>query len=213
MNLSEFKREDYLHLKWHMVLLAICIAVIGALFFFINKLNFDATRQLNIARGDMSSAQTALDQIEQEEATINEYIGRYRDIDAAGIVASGDRLGMQEKFAQIRAQYSLFPIQLDISGQSLFILPYDPAIAQPGQPVALQTSAIKTSIPLLHENDLSNFLNSLLSGPELLVTESCSIESGSRDSRDFLRLGQHMNASCSFNWYTFAVQASNGVQP
>jgi hypothetical protein len=213
MTISEFKKDDYLRLKWHMVLLTVCIVAIGAMFFFINKLNIDANRQLNIARGDMNSAQTALDQIEEEETTINEYIGRYLEIDAAGIVGPGDRLNMQEKFAQIRAQFSLFPIQLDIGSQTSFVLPYDPAIAKPGQPVTLQKSIIETSLPLLHENDLSNFLDALLNDTDLLLAESCSIKSSNRESRDFLRLGQHMNASCTFDWYTFAVQADTGEQP
>lgn len=210
MTLSELRKDDYLGLSLHFVLLAVCTLLVGGMFYGVSLLDANATRQLNIARGEMSSAQTALDQIAQEEATISTYIAPYLAIEAE--VASGvDRLDMQETFAQIRSRYSLFPIQLNIQQQSSYTLPYAPEIAQPGQPVQLLITGIDTTLPLLHENDLANYIDALLGAPSLIVPTSCSMTTSTRDRESFLRLGQHLNAACSFLWYNFRVLDANGA--
>jgi hypothetical protein len=211
MNSSEFTKEDYLKLKWHFVLLLLCIAMVGASFYWINTMSTEAGTQLNRARSDMNTAQAALEQIEQEEAAIAEYIGRFEMIAASGMVQTGDRLAMQENFANIRSDFSLFPIQLNIGGQSSFVLPYDPLVIRPGKEVTLQTSVIQTTVPLLHEDDLARLLARLRDGPELLLAEKCEIASNTRNRGDLLRLGQHMNASCTFRWYTFAIEMGQGI--
>lgn len=210
MSISEFKSEDYLRLKWHLVFLVFCIALVVGVFIGVNKYESDANRELNIVRADMNSAQTVVDQIEQEEATITEYIGRYQDIKNNGLVAAKDRIQLLETVAQIRARYNLFPIQMETLGLPPFTLPYDTSVYQSGEPVYLETSPLEISLPLLHEDDLVNFLNSLLGGNELIVPVSCNMSSPNRDSREYLRLGQHISTSCTLLWYSFTVMSKNG---
>jgi uncharacterized protein YpmS len=212
MTLSELTKEDYLSLIWHFLLLAVCVLLVGAFFYGVSALDTAASRELNVARGDLSNAQASLEQIEEEETTITTYIEPYLAI-AEGAVAGTDRLDMQETFAQIRSRYSLFPIQLDIAEESSYLLPYAPEIAQPGGPVNLMISKISTGLPLLHENDLANYLDALVAAPSLVVPMQCTLTSSTRDSRALLRLGQHLRSSCSFAWYSFQVAGENGVQP
>lgn len=212
MTLSELTKEDYLSLLWHFLLLAVCVVLVGAFFYGVSALDTAASRELNVARGDLSNAQASLEQIEEEEATITSYIEPYLAI-AEGAVGGTDRLDMQETFAQIRSRYSLFPIQLDIAEESSYLLPYAPEIAQPGGPVNLMISKITTGLPLLHENDLSNYLDALVAAPSLVVPTQCTLTSSTRDSRALLRLGQHLRSSCSFVWYSFQVPDESGVQP
>lgn len=210
MTLSEFKREDYLGLVWHFVLLALCLLAAGGFFYGISTLDAAATRELNVARGELSNAQASLDQILQEETTISTYIEPYLAI-AEGAVSGTDRLDMQETFAQIRSRFSLFPIRLDIQQQSSYTLPYAPELAQPGQPVNLLISKIDTDLPLLHENDLANYIDALLDAPSLVLPAQCTLTISTRDRQALLRLGQHLRATCSFIWYNFEVMGENGV--
>lgn len=212
MTLSELKKEDYLSLVWHFVLLAVCMALVGGFFYGVSTLDASATRELNIARGDLNNAEASLEQIEQEESTITTYIEPYLAI-AEGAVSGTDRLDMQETFAQIRSRFSLFPIQLDIQQESSYTLPYAPGIAQPGGPVNLLISKIDTSLPLLHENDLANYLQALVDAPSLVLPTQCILTSSTRDRQAFLRLGQHLRSDCSFLWYNFQVLAENGAAP
>lgn len=213
MNLSELKKDDYLGLVWHFVLLAVCVVAVGGAFYLVYTLDTQANYQLNIARGEMSNAQAALDQIEQEEATIGVNLAPYRRLAADGVIAAPDRLDMQENFARIQAEHALLPIQLDISAQASFMLPYPAEIARPGGPVNLLINKIDASLPLLHEGDLSNFLAALLDAPSLIVPTHCTLATRTRDSSAYLRLGQHQYADCSFVWYNFQVQPAQGATP
>lgn len=212
MTLSELKKEDYLGLLWHFVLLAVCMALVGSFFYGVTALDTAASRELNIARSELSNAQALLEQIEQDETTITAYVEPYLAI-AGGTVAGTDRLDMQETFAQIRSRYSLFPIQLDIAEESTYVLPYAPEIAQPGGPVNLLISKIATDLPLLHENDLANYLDALVAAPSLVLPTQCTLTSSTRERQAFLRLGQHLRSSCSFVWYSFQLADENGEQP
>lgn len=212
MTFSELKKEDYLSLTWHFVLLAVCVALVGGFFYGVSTLDAAATRELNIARGDLNNAEASLEQIEQEETTISTYIEPYLAI-AEGAMSGADRLDMQETFAQIRSRFSLFPIQLDIREQSSYVLPYAPEIAQPGGPVNLLISKIDTELPLLHENDLANYLDALLAAPSLVVPTECTLTSSTRNRQAFLRLGQHLRSNCAFVWYSFQILDENGVVP
>lgn len=205
MTLSELTREDYLGLKWHFVLLLLSIALVGGAFVYNSRLQDAANRQVNIARSDMNSAQNQLEQAEAEGETIGTYLERYADISAAGVVQGGDRLAMQERFAQIRARHNLFPIQLQIGSQSAFVLPPDEQSGNADGAVRLLTSEVRASLPLLHEDDLTRLLADIQGAADLVLTRDCNLRASSRSARDFLQLGQHMNAECSFLWYTFEL--------
>jgi len=210
MTLSEFRKEDYLGLVWYFALLAVCLALVGVIYYGVSTLDATATRELNVARGDLSNAQASLEQIQQEEVAISSYIAPYLAL-ADGAASGTDRLEMQETFAQIRSRFSLFPINLDIQQESSYTLPYAPEIARPGGPVNLLISKIDTAVPLLHENDLANYLEAVVAAPSLVFPTNCTLTASTRDRQAFLRLGQHLQASCSFLWYSFQVLNEDGA--
>jgi len=210
MTLSEFRKEDYLGLAWHFALLVACLVLVGVVFFGVSTLDATATRALNVARGGLNSAQASLEQIEQEEVAITAFIDPYLAL-ADGAASGTDRLEMQETFAQIRSRFSLFPVKLDIQQESSYTLPYAPEIARPGGPVNLLISKIDTAVPLLHENDLANYLAALVAAPSLVFPTRCTLTSTTRDRQALLRLGQHLQASCSFLWYSFQVLNEDGA--
>ncbi len=210
MTLTELRREDYLGLSLHFVLLAVSILLVGGMFYGVGLLDTTATRQLNVARGELSSAEATLQQIAQEEQVITSYLEPYRAIEA-GAVSGANRLDMQESFAEVRTRYSLFPIQLNIQQEVRYTLPYAPEIAQPGGPVDLLITQIDTSLPLLHENDLAHYLDALIGASTLLLPTECTLTRTTQNPQELLRLGQHLNASCSFLWYKFQLATANGV--
>lgn len=202
MTLSELTREDYLGLKWHFMLLLLGLGLVAAAFVYTGRLQDEAQRQLNIARGELNRAQGQLDQAAAEGATIGNYLERYDAIAAGGSVESGDRLAMQERFTQIRARHNLFPIQLQIGTQNSYTLPETSTFSTP---VQMLTSVIQISLPLLHEEDLARLLTDIHQAPDLLLTRDCSLKLLGRGTRQSLELGQHQSGSCSFLWYSFAA--------
>lgn len=204
MNLfSLLQKEDYLDIKWPIAIAVTGLLLSGGIWFGIDYLNSQSVQDLRIAQSDFNNARSRVETIEEEEATIIEYIGRYQMLDAAGVVADEDRLQMFERVADLRADNRLFPVTLNIQEQKSLMLDYPPEIRDPGEPVALQSSLIGLELNLLHEEDLTRLVNGILDSPGLFQTRACSIELTSSDTTNFLFLSRHFSSSCEILWYTF----------
>lgn len=201
----EFTRDDYWRVKWPLVSLALSVIVCGGLFVGLNTLDKSAQVELRNARNALSDARNALNDIEQEEATIVEYIGRYRQIEREGIFSAEDRLQFQETLAELRSEFKLFPVNLELGLQTALPLEYPVGRTGPGRDIALQTSRVEVRLPLLHENDLANLLEALLDARDLLQPVSCTLTMNRSGTRTFIYLAQHFTATCALNWYTFRL--------
>lgn len=204
--MSKLVRSDYLRIKWPIIAL-VCSVITGlGVYGSLLTLDDNATAILNINRAQLDDAQNRVDLIAEEESTIREYIGRYQQISAAGIVGNEDRLQLFERVAELQQEHSLFPVNVQVTEQKMLPLRYGELsgrpVNEPGRPIALTISSVDITLPLLHENDLNNLLNGLLGDNELLQTRSCSINAS---GGNYLRLGQHFNAACSLSWYAFAI--------
>lgn len=208
----EFKKDDYWRIKWPLVSLALGLVVSGALLVGLNTLDATALVDLRNARNALSDARNALNDIEQEEATIIEYLGRYRQMEQEGMLAAEDRLQFQETLAELRSEYKLFPVSLDFGLQTAVPLEYPPGRTGPGREIALQTSRVELRLPLLHENDLSNLMLALLDEPGLLQPLSCTLDVNRTGANTFIYLGQHFQATCALNWYTFRLPPEESAQ-
>lgn len=208
--MNGLRKSDYLRLKWPILALVASIVIGLGLYATLSAADASATRALNLARAELDFAQSRVDRIEEEESTIREYIGHYQEISRLGVLGGEDRLQLLERFAALRETHGLFPIDIEIAGQKKLPLQYGELsgkpVGEPGRPVAVQVSAVNFTLPLLHENDLSNLLAGLLEGSELIQAQTCTISASSVDSVDYLRLGQHFNAGCSLAWYTLSIE-------
>lgn len=201
----EFRKDDYWRIKWPLVCLAASLIVCGGLFVALSTLESTALVDLRNARNTLSDARNALNDIEQEEATIIEYLGRYRQMEQEGMLAAEDRLQFQETLAELRSEFKLFPVSLDFGLQTALPLEYPPGRTGPGRDIALQTSRVELRLPLLHENDLSNLMLALLDEPGLLQPLSCTLDVNRSGATTFIYLAQHFRATCALNWYTFRL--------
>lgn len=206
--MSKLTSADYLRIKWPIMALVASIVIAFSVYGSLRQLDLSADSALNLARAQLDDAQARVDLIAEEESTIREHMGHYQEISAAGVVAGEDRLQLLERVADLREKHSLFPIDIKIDEQDRLPLQYGElggkVVNDPGRPISLMTSTVEIRLPLLHENDLNNLLSGLLDGDELLQMHSCNL-SASLGSTDYLRLGQHFNASCLLTWYTFAI--------
>lgn len=200
-----FDRQDILSLKWRILTAVFSLSIAVGIYYVADYLNTDMTRAVRTARANLQNARTSVDQIEQEEATIIEYIGRYQELDADGIVRPEDRLILLERITEIRDNNDLFPISLNIGEQSSLALLYDPAEPSPGGPIRLNTTELELSLPLLHEEDLSSLLRELLSSPGLFLPQECIVRLNNPSITSYIMLGQHQTATCNLLWFTFDV--------
>lgn len=215
--MSEFTRSDMLRIKWSFVAMAVSIMVIIGLFAGAKALDTKATKALAEARADNQKWQEKLDKFSQEKESIIRNKDSYRVIEAAGLVGQEDRLQMYEHFQQLRADYNLSTIAPTVGKQTVVLLPYGvldgKRVDKPGRPISLQLSNINFKMSLLHENDLANLLNGLLSQRELLQPHSCTLDTRSKTDRIFLRLGNNIAADCTLTWYSFRIDGPAPNKP
>ncbi len=201
---AEFKKEDYWRVKWPLLSFVLSLALAGGLLFGLNTLNATAAAELRTARSGLDEARDAVDKIEEEDATIIEYLGRYQRMEQEGIVAPEDRLQFLETLAELRTEFILFPVSQSLGGQTALQLQYAEGRTERGREIVLHTSLVELSWPLLHENDLSRLLLGLVESPGLLQPLTCSLSSSNRVT-GFVFLAKHFEAACTLNWYTFQL--------
>jgi hypothetical protein len=202
---SEFRKEEYWLIKWPLVSLVLSLCLCGGLFVALSSLDSTATADLRRARDDLDLARQSVGKIEEEEATIIEYTGRYQQMVQEGVIADEDRLQLQETIAELRNEFSLFPVVFNIETQTSLALQYDPARGEPGRPIALRTSLVDVGLPLLHEDDLARLLHALIEAPGMLQPLRCSLSLKNSGTDSFINLAQHFDAACTLQWYTFAL--------
>jgi hypothetical protein len=202
---SEFKKDEYWLIKWPLVSFVLSLCLCGSLLVGLNSLDATAAAELRGARDALDLARQSVEKIEEEEATIIEYIGRYQQMEQEGVIADEDRLQLQETVAELRNEFSLFPVVFNIDTQTSVPLQYPLGAAEPGRPIDLRASLVDIALPLLHEDDLAQLLRSLIEGPGMLQPLRCAVTPTNPGTTSFIYLSQHFNAACSLQWYTFGL--------
>lgn len=152
-----------------------------------------ANRQALAQREELRSQ---LARTSSEETEVRARIGRYREIQARGIVGQERRLEWIERIAQIRKARRLGDIRYELS-------PQRPAQLPGGSTVGgdeFMASTMKLQMPLLHEDDLLGFLidltGSVSAFPRVRV---CNVERSVDAAPD---TGTRLRADCTVDWIT-----------
>ncbi|MBL4582171.1 MAG: hypothetical protein JKY29_10160 [Gammaproteobacteria bacterium] len=195
--------EDLAWLKWWLVLLVICLAIaIGG--YWASLYYRGQMRQLEFGtRSNFNVIFQEVTQIEESEQIIVENIDRFNLLAENRLLGEEDRVSLLEDVRRIRDNFRLFPIDVEIREQTSHMLDYEEGVEFPEEFISVRSSTVLVRLPMLHEEDLSRFLNAFLNAGRLMVTTSCSIASSSVDPADALELVVHQVASCNFIWYTF----------
>ena len=196
-------REDLAGLKWWLVLLAICLAIaVGG--YWTSLFYRGEMRRLEFgSRSNFDEILQEVTQIEESEQIIVENIDRFNSLAANRLLDEEDRVSLLEDVRRIRDNFRLFPIDVEIREQTSHMLDYAESVEFPEEFISIRSSTVMVRIPLLHEEDLTRFLNAFLNAGRLMVTTSCTITSASVDPAQVLELIPHQVASCDFIWYTF----------
>lgn len=198
-----FEKEDRMLLRLPGIVFLISVILAGVLYFGAGSLNRRASFELSQAQAQLAQAETSVREIADEEETIIRYIDRYREIEEEGAVSDEDRLAFIEKIGVFRARYNLYPIDVDIGEQSRLGLNYDPLDLNPGEPVNINFSRISLSYPLVHEEDLTRLLDSVLDESGLVLPSTCDLKAEDPEGLNFTQLGFNLAATCTLLWFTF----------
>ena len=201
-------KEDLLWLKWPLgltfLLICICIGLIFSANFY--STNMRIREQQALGELDLLSEQVQV--IAESERIIIENIENFNSMVANSVMDEEDRVAILNEIGSIRVRHRLFPISIQISEQQRTELEYDATIEFPDEEISVRTTFISLSLPLLHEEDLTRFLEDFLQTGRLIVTSRCNISALALSPEDVLSIVPHQLATCDFYWFTFRREAS-----
>lgn len=172
-------RDDLKRLR---VPIALCLVLISAGAIAL----VSAERAMGRAQKDQSTvrqsklvAQDKVAKATEEEREIRENLAQFQRLVSWGLVGEEKRLDWVESIAQIRLQRKLFKINYDIEAQKMLDYPG----VMPAGGVEFRSSRLKVNMPLLHEDDLLNFLADLqAAGKAYVSTRKCVLERTEREA-------------------------------
>lgn len=196
-------KDDLAWLKWWLALLAICVAIaIGG--YLASVYYRGEVRRLEFGtRSNFDLILQEVTQIEESEQIIVENIDRFNALAGNRLLEEEDRVSLLEDVRRIRDRFRLFPIDVEIREQTARMLEYGERVEFPEEFISVRSSTVMVRLPLLHEEDLTRFLNAFLNAGRLMVTTSCTIAASSVDPGEALDVIVHQIANCEFIWYTF----------
>jgi hypothetical protein len=203
-------REDLAWLKWWLVALPVSLVIAiggyrGGLYF-----RGEMSRLEINSRSNFDAILQEVAQIEESEQIIVDNIDRFNSLVEKHLLDAEDRISLLEDIRRIRENFGLFPIDVGIREQTSLMLDYEGGVEFPEESISIRSSLVTVGLPLLHEEDLSRFLDAFLNAERLMVTTSCTITVTSLDPVMALELVPHQMARCGFIWYTFAREPQSG---
>lgn len=193
-------RDDFKRLR---VPIALCLVLIAAgaaaLASVENAIERAEKEQLTVRTAKLA-AQDRVAKATDEEREIRENLAQFQRLVEWGIIGEEKRLDWVESIAQIRQQRKLFKVNYDLEAQK--VLDY-PGVMPAGN-VEFMASRLKVDIPLLHENDLLNFLTDLQNAGKAYVSaRKCVIERTERETPPGGRgMAPRLKADCQLDMIT-----------
>ncbi len=199
-------RSDFVLLRVPGIIAALNLLLAAGLYLMVDSMDQTASRALQVSRAEFQQITGQIDQLLQEEQTLDRYMSRYENLVNDGVVEDEDRLGLLDRVAQLRAHNHLYPIAVQMEEQIEVLLDYPPERADADHPVALRSSRIQLRLPLLHEEDLTRLIAGLMDSPGLYQTEQCTITQSASAAVSYRALGENLTADCAVLWYTFNLE-------
>lgn len=178
------------------LLLAIVMIAVGAVSVSIA---FNSTKAARLDRAAAQSERNDFDgklkRVRSEENEIKDKSAIFSRLQARGVIGEEQRLEWVELLKDIREKRRLIDLQYEIA-------PQRPLDAAPGSGFAFVASAMKIQLKLLHEEDLTRFLNDLRQQAKALVQiKSCNVSRLPRGSSENGTPAQ-LQADCQIDWIT-----------
>lgn len=213
------------------VLMAVLLAVAGALNFSLNTLQA-ARQQFGAQQAQLREAQTRVYQSGAEKERIVRYLPGYQQLAALGFVGEEQRINWLNALRVVNQKGGWFGVDYEISPRRPYIAPIVPIVpppllpppaspSSPSPPLATGTmhvmqSVMKLRFQLLHEEDLPAFFD-LLSKQQagLFLLDQCTLRrtAGSAAPAPTLRFQPNLAADCQVSWITAQPSAPAEQRP
>ena len=152
-------------LKKLRVSLTLCVLMVaggGGGVFFSQELNRSAQRERAAAQAQRNDLAGKLQRVRSEEDEIRGKTALFQKLQQRGIIGDEQRLEWVELLKEIRDKRQLIDLNYEIE-------PQRPLDATPGVGFVFNLSPMKVQLKLLHEEDLTRFLDDLYAQARALI--------------------------------------------
>lgn len=183
------------------VLVAVVLAGAAAIY-HTDRLAVEARQELARQRNQLKEARTRLQKSGDERDVIVKFVEGFRQLERAGFIGEEQRINWLDSLRIANQQTDLFGVEYQIETQKAY--PHA-AELNPGA-VKLNQSVMRLRFRLLHEEDLTRFLNALArQGGGIFTVDRCTMRR--IDTGGVIRYQPNVTADCELSWITAKVEA------
>ena len=166
---------------------------------------YQATKTASIDRvatqTDRNDARSKLQRVRGEESEIKQKSALFNQLQARGMVGEEQRLEWVELIKEIRDKRRLIDLQYEFAPQRSL------DNSAPGNGYAFYASTMKVQLKLLHEEDLTRFVDDLRRQAKALIqVKSCNVSRLPRNETEGSVVAQ-LQADCLIDWLTLQAVA------
>ena len=166
---------------------------------------YQATKTASIDRvatqTDRNDARSKLQRVRGEESEIKQKSALFNQLQARGMVGEEQRLEWVELIREIRDKRRLIDLQYEFAPQRSL------DNSAPGNGYAFYASTMKVQLKLLHEEDLTRFIDDLRRQAKALIqVKSCNVSRLPRNETEGSVVAQ-LQADCLIDWLTLQAVA------
>ena len=166
---------------------------------------YQATKTASIDRvatqTDRNDARSKLQRVRGEESEIKQKSALFNQLQARGMVGEEQRLEWVELIREIRDKRRLIDLQYEFAPQRSL------DNSAPGNGYAFYASTMKVQLKLLHEEDLTRFVDDLRRQAKALIqVKSCNVSRLPRNETEGSVVAQ-LQADCLIDWLTLQAVA------
>ena len=166
---------------------------------------YQATKTASIDRvatqTDRNDARSKLQRVRGEESEIKQKSALFNQLQARGMVGEEQRLEWVELIREIRDKRRLIDLQYEFAPQRSL------DNGAPGNGYAFYASTMKVQLKLLHEEDLTRFVDDLRRQAKALIqVKSCNVSRLPRNETEGSVVAQ-LQADCLIDWLTLQAVA------
>jgi hypothetical protein len=196
----KFSMDDFIRLRWGLLFLIAVILFAVALTTTACKMVGQAQAEQGQLEMQGRDIRARLSRAPEEERELRDRIALFQQLRTRGIIGHEERLNWIEQIDNIKAARRLFEFQYEIAPQQALSAAALPGSAQVGN-YEFMSSTMNLHMPLLHENDLLDFIADLQNTVHAhLLVRDCSIDRSApaQEGTDAAPL----QANCTIAWIT-----------
>lgn len=197
--------EELKLVRWPLLQLGLALLLTLALSLVAWHFMRESARQADAAEQAAERLRKQAARLQSEEQDMRAKIARYMVIEARGIIGNEHRLDWVELMRAIQRERKLLGLEYEIQPRQSLA---ENATAN-GTGHVFMNSAMKVQLPLLHEDDLLNFLSDMHAGAAAFTRlRSCKLQrNGATSAAEGNGLRAQLNAECQIDWITLAPES------